>query len=459
MQKLHENSIFHMEYSIFLNIYAETSRILYIHEEYCIFMQNITMDRKKMQKEVVKTRSKVLNIICALVITGVFGIMSGFFIKDNPQSIKTLALGLLLFAFGLALSVIWVAATFRSYLLYGEDGIEYCNGFSKPKRISLDELQSVNTNDYYIFVYYQKPGFIKPKSFRISISINNISAFYEWILGKTENPILNQQIENVNEEIEDFRYNRYDNLTEDEQVILLRRASLTVKILWYAALLTGATCIASLFFINKIPFPLFRISLIACLAFPLLLFAVMKISKGLIRFNTANITIYPSVISVFSIISAVMLILFMIYIDDFIGSMNILYWIAAVDIALFILYMLCADSEELKGSGKPLGKITNILALLILFTFFSTGAVFCCNKEFDSSAPEIIETKVIDHKVSHGKHTSYYLTVSPWIDGKTESKKISVSSKAYRECQVGGTAYIHLYNGALGINWYYVSKK
>lgn len=410
-----------------------------------------------MQKEAVKTKSKVAYIIFALIITGIFGVMSGFFIKDNPRSIETWAISLSLFAVGLAFSVIWLVAAFRAYLLYGEEGIEYCNGFSKPKRISLDELQAVNTNDYYIFVYYRKPDFIKPKSFKISIDINNIGAFYEWILGKTENPILNRQIENFNEEIEDFRYNRYDNLTEDEQVILLRRASLTVKILWYAALLTGATCIASLFFINKIPFPLFRISLIACLAFPLLLFAVMKISKGLIRFNTANITIYPSVISVFSIISAVMLILFMIYTDDFIGSMKILYWIAAVDIALFILYMLCADSEELKGSGKPLGKIANILALLILFTFFSTGAVFCYNKEFDSSAPEIIETKVIDHKVSHGKHTSYYLTVSPWIDGET--KKVSVSSKAYKKCEIGGTAYIHLYNGALGIHWYYVSKE
>ena len=58
MQKLHENSIFHMEYSIFLNIYAETSRILYIHEEYCIFMQNITMDRKKCKKKLSKQEVK-----------------------------------------------------------------------------------------------------------------------------------------------------------------------------------------------------------------------------------------------------------------------------------------------------------------------------------------------------------------------------------------------------------------
>jgi len=412
-----------------------------------------------MQKEVVKTRSKVLNIICALVITGVFGIMSGVFIKDNPQSIKTLALGLLLFAFGLALSVIWVAATFRAYLLYGEEGIEYCNGFSKPKRISLDELQSVNTNDYYIFVYYKKPDFIKPKSVRISIDINNIDAFYEWILGKTENPILNKQIENFNEEIEDFKYNRYDNLSEDEQEALLRRARIVTKILWYAAILLGITCIASLFFINKLPFPLFRISLIACLAFPLVLFAVMKISKGLIRFNTANISIYPSVLSAFSIISSVMFILLILFEDEVIGSMKILYWTAAVDAVLLIIYMFCADSEELKGSGKLLGKISTVIPCLILFTMFSVGAVFSFNKEFDTSTPDIIETKVIDHDVHHGKSTSYYLTVSPWIDGKTESKKISVSSKAYKECQVGGTAYIHLYNGALGINWYYVSRK
>ena len=73
--------------------------------------------------------------------------------------------------------------------------------------------------------------------------------------------------------------------------------------------------------------------------------------------------------------------------------------------------------------------------------------------------PGSTSTKVLDHDVHHGKSTSYYLTVSPWIDGKTESKKISVSSKAYRECQIGETAHIHLHNGALGINWYYVSRK
>ncbi len=412
-----------------------------------------------MQKEVFKTKSKVTAVIVAIAITGIFGWLFGLFMKENPRSIETWAIGLPLFTLGLTLSVFCLLEAFRSYLLYGEEGIEYCNGFSKPKRISLDELQSVNTNDYYIFVYYQKPGFIKPKSFRISISINNISVFYEWILGKTENPILNKQIENFNEEIEDFRYNRYDNLSEDEQEALLRRARIVTKILWYAALLTGVTCIASLFFINKLPFPLFRISLIACLASPLVLFAVMKISKGLIRFNTANISIYPSVFSAFSIISSVMLILLLLFVDEVIGSMKILYWTAAVDAVLLIIYMFCADSEELKGSGKLLGKISTVIACLILFTMFSVGAVFSFNKEFDTSTPEIIATKVLDHKVSHGKSTSYYLTVSPWIDGKTESKKISVSNKAYKECVVGGTAYIHLYNGALGINWYYVSRK
>ena len=129
------------------------------------------------------------------------------------------------------------------------------------------------------------------------------------------------------------------------------------------------------------------------------------------------------------------------------------------DAVLLIIYMFCADSEELKGSGKLLGKNSTVIACLILFTMFSVGAVFSFNKEFDTSTPEIIATKVLDHKVSHGKSTSYYLTVSPWIDGKSESKKISVNSKAYKECVVGGTAYIHLYNGALGINWYYVSRK
>ena len=412
-----------------------------------------------MQKEVCKTKSKVTAVIVAIAITGIFGWSFGLCMKENPRSIETWAFAFPLFAVVLLFSVIWLFSIFRSYLLYGEEGIEYCNGFSKPKRISLDELQAVNANNYYIFVYYRKPGFIKPKSFKISIDINNISAFYEWILGKTENPILNKEIENFNEEIEDFRYNRYDNLSEDEQKVLLRRARIVTKILWYAAILLGVTCIASLFFINKLPLPLFRISLIACLAFPLVLFAVMKISKGLIRLNTANISIYPSVLSAFSIISSVMLILLLLFVDEVIGSMKILYWTAAVDAVLLIIYMFCADSEELKGSGKLLGKSSTVIACLILFTMFSVGAVFSFNKEFDTSTPDIIETKVIDHKVSHGKHTSYYLTVSPWIDGKSESKKISVSSKAYRECQVGGTAYIHLYNGALGINWYYVSRK
>ncbi len=410
-----------------------------------------------MQKEVFRTKTKVSAVISAIVITGLFGGLFVFCIKDNPRSIETWTLGFPLFAVGLLFSVICLLEAFRSYLLYGEEGIEYCNGFSKPKRISLNELQFVDTNDHYIFVYYQRPGFIKPKYFRISIYINDIKAFYDWILEKADNPNFDRQVEKYNAEVDDFKYNRYDNLTEDEQAALLRRAWLTTKILWYAAILIGATCITSLFFIKKIPFPLFRISLIACLVFPLLLFIAMKISKGLIRFNTANISLYPSLLPAFSIISAINLILLYINMDSVIGSMNILYSITAVDAILLILYIICADSEELKGNGKTWGKIVNIVSLLVLFTLFSAGAVFSYNKEFDCSTPEIIETKVIDHKVSHGKHTSYYLTVSPWIDGET--KKVSVSSKAYKKCEIGGTAYIHLYNGALGIHWYYVSKE
>ena len=91
-----------------------------------------------------------------------------------------------------------------------------------------------------------------------------------------------------------------------------------------------------------------------------------------------------------------------------------------------------------------------------LFNMFLYGFGFsvCANIMFDKSKPALFEVTVINQRVSKGKHTDYYLKVSPWIDGKTNQKEISVGSRLYAEVDPGDTVKIKLYKGFFGVPWF-----
>jgi hypothetical protein len=71
----------------------------------------------------------------------------------------------------------------------------------------------------------------------------------------------------------------------------------------------------------------------------------------------------------------------------------------------------------------------------------------------DLQSPRNFTPTVLDQRISRGKSTSYYLTVSPW-GPHTGNGEISVESKVYYGVGPGQTVCVTLHAGLLHAAWY-----
>ena len=121
---------------------------------------------------------------------------------------------------------------------------------------------------------------------------------------------------------------------------------------------------------------------------------------------------------------------------------------------MFFIYYACASKSEKKMEGKLSSRIISIISIIFLMLIYGIGFSIPANIIFDKSEPTIYEVSVINQRVSKGRHTDYYLEVSPWINKKINQKEISVGSKLYSEVEIGDKVNIKLYKGFLGVPWF-----
>jgi hypothetical protein len=65
---------------------------------------------------------------------------------------------------------------------------------------------------------------------------------------------------------------------------------------------------------------------------------------------------------------------------------------------------------------------------------------------------------VTGQRVSHGRSTSYYLTLSPW-GPMTGAFETSVGRRLYNAVNLGDTVEVSLHSGWLHIPWYQVTPR
>ncbi len=127
------------------------------------------------------------------------------------------------------------------------------------------------------------------------------------------------------------------------------------------------------------------------------------------------------------------------------------FWLPfAVLSGILIGFLLVCSAAD--GSRKR----STLVLLCIFFAAESYGLTLFLNCQFDHSVPVIHRTSVVARRISRGrKHTSYYLTVSPWIDGRY-SEEISVPSSTYGWHEEGSTVLIGVRQGSLEMPWFFV---
>jgi hypothetical protein len=187
------------------------------------------------------------------------------------------------------------------------------------------------------------------------------------------------------------------------------------------------------------------------MAYPVIGILIMLSSKGLIKFITNfKTSIYPSII--FGYMPAAIFVLVM-GLEEYNAFQSKNLWLPAIVLTV-IIFAAIYFIDRIKIVEKLKGKLIFILLMSVMYSFALVWNVNCF---FDNSLPKIYKVAVLDHRIEHGKSTSYYLTISPWGPEPNETE-VDVGSRLYYNTPVGDTVIVKLRSGMLNIPWYKVAK-
>lgn len=189
--------------------------------------------------------------------------------------------------------------------------------------------------------------------------------------------------------------------------------------------------------------------ILLCIVYPIFCLLAILFSKGLLTIDERNEAVYPSVFWAFfaptSVVFLRALMYFKIYNYD-----NV--WLLTAVIAFSFFFTLIINNR-----GFVFNKFERTSTILIFSVFivfgYSFGTVINLNCALDDSQPKKFNTIVLDKRITKGKSTNYYLTVSPWNNQK-EPKEENTNETDYEIIKKGDTITINFYEGKLNIPWY-----
>lgn len=124
-----------------------------------------------------------------------------------------------------------------------------------------------------------------------------------------------------------------------------------------------------------------------------------------------------------------------------------------IGIVVFIMVILLI----FKGINRSLGAIVGqIIAMMICSVLYGFGSARAINCEFDKSKPLTYNATVIDHSISYGKKTTYYLRLSKWGPQKEEEEDEEVSKSMYKKTSIGELIDVEYKEGFLKSPWYVI---
>ena len=177
--------------------------------------------------------------------------------------------------------------------------------------------------------------------------------------------------------------------------------------------------------------------------------ALLKYFKGLIRIDQRNNSAYPTIFWAFLAPSCGLLLRGLI---DFEVFDNANSWLPAGVIALLYLINLFAGKTKKQMNGSYL----SIILVGLLMFGYGFGLVRIMNCRLDKSNEIRYQARVVKKRVSSGKHTTYYLELSPWGTLK-ENGEVAVGKKFYNSTNENDTVVVHFKKGEFDIPWYYIS--
>lgn len=230
--------------------------------------------------------------------------------------------------------------------------------------------------------------------------------------------------------------------TEDERLKKLTRAKTIAT-----AYNIGATVLGfAMIFFNS------TFGLYVLLGLPLIVICIFHFSGGLIKFlSNSQRSIYRQ------IVFGISLSCFYLFLHSFLSYSlfelkNI--WLPAL-LTMGIFFLLLYS----KGINHSIGVIKQqVIAMFVVSALYGFSSVRSVNCAFDNSNKKIFEATILKHRVSKGRSTSYFLTLSAW-GPQANVEEVEIGRKLYYDVSVGDTVEIQLKEGLLHIPWFKVKKR
>lgn len=343
-----------------------------------------------------------------------------------------LLLGLLMAAlFGYLL---WSA--FRTRLEFLLEGIRYTGGWGEPRELSYDETEGYRVQrgrNSRILQLIPKDASRKP--LRIEMSFGRLPELTSRLDGKFRN----LDAEDLKREMKEIMADERLGFSEEERMAALAGALKKARVL-------GMSALALMVWAMIYPRPYILVmTLLAVL--PVAAVALVKSSSGALTIDERKPGARPNV--TYAVVTPGMVLALRAFLDWHILDWST-FW---VPFSLFGASM-AALVWYASGSSGP-RKTGAMVATCALCLAYSYGLTLFLNCALDRSDPVAHQTVVRSRRVSHGRSTTYYITVSPWLDGPG-FRQISVPSSTYNAHPLGSAALVLVRKGKLSIPWFFV---
>ena len=364
----------------------------------------------------------------------------GIFLLFEPLISGTddfdLTLYLILATMGLFL-VIFCLFCFRELLVYKivvtKDAISVRSSFG-TRHLEFHEIKGIsNINNILVL----KPHNKDKKKISISSYIGDFSELQNFLRDR----LIDLDKKDLEEDQKKILQDDTFGITEEDRSEHLKKAALKARTINIAGVISGAWV-----FIYPLPYD---VAIIASACVLLAAIALVRTSGGLLHFSRKNNSAYPSVTA--AVFSSSLSIAIRALIDFEVYDYSPL-WLSLSIATLITLFLLFPSHRERKYN--PAAIIETIIASLA----FGFGSVLFYNCYYDNSIPAQNNVAVISKRISSGKTTSYYLSVTSW-GNRAEGDELTVSKKQYNETSEGDSVTVYLSKGKLGIPWISVWTK
>jgi hypothetical protein len=365
-----------------------------------------------------------------LMLPALFGFLAVMILREGTNS-PWIWLGIAAVAAGVA--VAGILDLHKTRLDKKGDRLTYRNLLGE-KSLEKSEIESFVVLQQHYVVFHAKKGAGK-KDIRVSKYLTGLDQLLAWASAN----VRDEEMEEA-KALEELALKSVEGAVTDqqrmEQVQRARKMFKALQAVTFAVV--GWAWVAPFFYSYNL-----MVGLLALAPWAVMLF--MKKYPGIVRFDGVSDRGAPRAVTPI-VIATITLGLRGLQDVHILDPKPLLWMVPPLAAAMaFLLYKL-----DIKPNKKPA-----MMLLMMLFTAsYFGGGLAIANALFDRSEPKYFETMVVGKRATTGRHSSYYLKVTPW-GPMEEDNEISVTRSFYDSVSESQSIGIGIADGALKMPWFW----